>query len=101
MGVETQRQWSDLAIARTTPILMALFSIITLWVNQIQKLEPITIKPCAWYQKSHPTFSDAIATVRRRIWRKHNYLTSLENRDVYIFKQHWLNHLIFMATSAA
>ena len=101
LGVETQRQWSDLAIARTTPILMALFSIITLWVNQIQKLEPITIKPCAWYQKSHPTFSDAIATVRRRIWRKQNYLTSLENRDVYIFKQHWLNHLIFMATSAA
>ena len=26
LGVETQRQWSDRAIARTTPILMGLFS---------------------------------------------------------------------------
>ena len=26
LGVETQRQWSDHAIARTTPILMGLFS---------------------------------------------------------------------------
>jgi hypothetical protein len=30
LGVETQRQWSDQAIARTTPVLLALFSIVTL-----------------------------------------------------------------------
>jgi hypothetical protein len=31
LGVETQRQWSDNAILRTTPALLALFSIVTLW----------------------------------------------------------------------
>ena len=29
LGVETQRQWSDLAIARTTPALLGMFSLIT------------------------------------------------------------------------
>ncbi len=30
LGVETQRQWSDLAIARATPCLLGLFSLVTL-----------------------------------------------------------------------
>jgi hypothetical protein len=30
LGVETQRQWSDKAVARTTPCLLALFSIVSL-----------------------------------------------------------------------
>ncbi len=29
LGVETQRQWSDQAIARTTPCLLGLFSLVT------------------------------------------------------------------------
>ena len=33
LGVETQRQWSDLAILRTTPALLALFSLVTLPVE--------------------------------------------------------------------
>ena len=35
LGVETQRQWSDRAIARTTPILMGLFSWTTLAAHLI------------------------------------------------------------------
>jgi hypothetical protein len=31
LGVETQRQWSDLAIARTTPAIFGFFSLVTLW----------------------------------------------------------------------
>lgn len=30
LGVETQRPWSDAAIARTTPVLLGLFSVVTL-----------------------------------------------------------------------
>ena len=30
LGVETQRQWTDLAIARTTPVLLGLFSLVNL-----------------------------------------------------------------------
>lgn len=37
LGVETQRQWSNLAIGRTTPVLMGLFSLVTLLANSLQK----------------------------------------------------------------
>jgi hypothetical protein len=66
LGVETQRQWSDLAIARTTPALLGLFSLITLWAAEAKAaLHP---RMAAWYVKDHTTFSDAIATVRRVLW---------------------------------
>lgn len=67
LGVETQRQWSDLSIARTTPVLMALFSIVTLWADTLQSMQKLTVFQTAWYQKTYPTFSDAVASVRYRI----------------------------------
>ena len=101
LGVESQRQWSDLAIARTTPVLMALFSLVTLWADNLQKQNLLIIKHSAWYQKKHPTFSDAIASVRYRIWRKQKFSTSWLKDDIYNLKSSWLNHLVFMATRAA
>ncbi|MFC1460798.1 hypothetical protein ACETIH_29585 [Microvirga arabica] len=67
LGVETQRQWSDKAIARTTPALLGLFSLVTVWADEALK---VGWKPrcAAWYVKSHPTFSDALAAVRARLW---------------------------------
>jgi hypothetical protein len=35
LGVETQRQWSDRAIARTTPVLLSLFSLVTLLATRV------------------------------------------------------------------
>ena len=35
LGVATQRQWSEPAIARTTPVLLALFSVVTLLANTL------------------------------------------------------------------
>ena len=67
LGVETQRQWSDKAIARTTPILRGLFSLVTLLAHQSQEDGKLPVRQAAWYAKSTPTFSDAIALVRRRI----------------------------------
>lgn len=101
LGVETQRQWSDLAIARSTPILMAMFSLITLWADQLHQRNLLLLKPCAWYQKSRPTFSDAIASVRTHIWRKQYFSMSLFKSDIHILHRSWLEHLIFMATRAA
>ena len=66
LGVETQRQWSDRAIARTTPVLMGLFSWIALAAHLLQKRGPITQRKAAWYNKPAPTFVDAIAMVRRQ-----------------------------------
>ena len=61
LGVETPRQWSDKAIARTTPIFLGLFSWVTLLVNQSQTNRKLPIRQTAWYAKSLPTFSDAMA----------------------------------------
>jgi len=101
LGVETQRQWSDLAIQRTTPILMAVFSIVTIWADQLNQQNLVLIKPCAWYQKSHPTFSDAIASVRIHIWRNQKFSMSLFRDNIYNLNLKWINHLFFMATRAA
>jgi hypothetical protein len=69
LGVETQRQWSDLAIVRTTPALLALFSLVTLLAHQHARRRKLPIRQAAWYRKPQPTFSDALALVRRHIWQ--------------------------------
>lgn len=101
LGVETQRQWSDLAIARSTPILMAIFSLVTIWADSLQKQNRLVIKPCAWYQKARPTFSDAIASVRYRIWRNQDFCTSVFQADMQKLNPPWAEHLIYMLTRAA
>jgi hypothetical protein len=68
LGVETQRQWTDLAIARTTPALMGLFSLVCLMVYQWREHWATLPRSTAWYLKSHATFSDCLALVRRTIW---------------------------------
>ena len=68
LGVETQRQWSDRAIALTTPVLMALFSWVALAAHSLQQDQPMRQRTAAWYAKPKPTFSDAIALVRRHLW---------------------------------
>jgi len=74
LGVETQRQWSDLAILRTTPALLGLFSLITVWADGLDRDATNALRPngAAWYNKSEPTFSDAIAAVRRVLWAPPN-----------------------------
>jgi len=68
LGVETQRQWSDLAIVRTTPALLGLFSLITVFAHQLLQGQVLTVRQAAWYQKALPTFSDTLAFVRQQLW---------------------------------
>ncbi len=70
LGVETQRQWSDLAILRTTPVLLGLFSLVTLLAHQHTRRRKLPIRQTAWYHKTQPTFSDALALVRQQIWQQ-------------------------------
>jgi DDE superfamily endonuclease len=70
LGIETQRQWSDRALARTTPCLLALFSIITLLAAQLGRRACSAVCIDAWYRKPHPTFADTLAAVRRPFWRE-------------------------------
>lgn len=81
LGVETQRQWSHIAILRTTPALLALFSIVTLWTQDLAKSRKLKPRAAAWYPKSFITFSDAIAAVRREIWAHQISCMSRPRRD--------------------
>jgi DDE superfamily endonuclease len=68
LGMETQRQWSDLAILRTTPALLGLFSLVTLWASQLAAERGPAIECVRWYPKPLPTFGDALALIRRELW---------------------------------
>jgi DDE superfamily endonuclease len=68
LGVETQRQWSDLAILRTTPALLGLFSLVTIFAQHLLGKESFPIRQTAWYTKALPTFSDTLALVRQHLW---------------------------------
>jgi hypothetical protein len=69
LGVETQRPWSEQAIARTTPVLLALFSIVTMLARRLSQGGPIPVPVTAWYHKAEPTFGDCLALVRWHLWR--------------------------------
>ena len=82
LGVETQRQWADLAILRTTPALLGLFSLVTLVAQARLDGQPLPIRQAAWYAKSAPTFSDTLAFVRQLLWPVAVFSTSPSSDDV-------------------
>jgi hypothetical protein len=82
LGMETQRQWNDRAIARATPALLSLYSIITLTAQLLMEKGVTCVRRTAWYRKTRPTFSDAIALVRRQLWDHIHFSTSLQETDM-------------------
>jgi hypothetical protein len=94
LGVETQRQWSDLAIARTTPALLGLFSLVTLLAHPLGCGTHLPIRQAAWYAKSAPTFSDALAQVRRGLWQHLLFTTSHRRIDTQKFASRQTKRLI-------
>ena len=95
LGMETQRQWNDLAIARTTPCLLGLFSLVVLLTKQLQPEGKIPVLSTAWYKKSEVTFSDCLALVRKHLWRSIYYVNSAPQSDLVYFPaptwEHWLS----------
>jgi hypothetical protein len=81
LGMETQRQWTPLAIARTTPALCGLFSLVTLLAHPIFSSAAPPLRQSAWYHKPLPTFADALALVRRRRWTSLLFPTSPQTVD--------------------
>jgi hypothetical protein len=82
LGVETQRQWSDQAIARTTPCLFGLYSIVTLLAQHLFSMGQLYRREAAWYPKPQTTFSDTIASVRRWCWSHEYFSTSSNEADM-------------------
>jgi len=94
LGVETQRQWSDPAIARTTPALLGLFSLVTLWATEITAQAAIMPRAAVWYAKAEPTFSDALAAVRFRLWNERTFSPSTQAGEIAKLPDTVLNRLI-------
>ncbi len=82
LGVETQRQWSDRAILRTTPALFGLFSLVTLYAHPRMGPTADRVRQAAWYHKPLPTFSDALALVRRELWAQAAFCMSDRQADL-------------------
>ena len=82
LGMETQRQWNDRAIARPTPALLSLYSIVTLTAHLLIEKGMTSVRSTAWYRKTRPTFSDAIALVRRQLWEHLHFSTSQQETDM-------------------
>jgi DDE superfamily endonuclease len=87
LGLETQRQWSDQAIARTTPVLLALFSLVTVLALQLSQGGQIPVPVTTWYHKDEPTFSDCLALVRQHLWRARYSVNSTSQGECMQFPQ--------------
>jgi len=81
LGVETQRQWADKAIARTTPVLLGLFSLVTVLVLRLCPEGHLPVEGSAWYRKPKATFADCLAVVRQQIWWTRYLVTSAPQAD--------------------
>jgi hypothetical protein len=82
LSVETQRQSSDKAIARTTPCLLGLYSIVTLLAQPLFTTGQLSVHGASWYPKPQATFFGTIAAVRRWLWRHEHFSTSLYEPDM-------------------
>jgi hypothetical protein len=100
LGLETQRQWSDLAIARTTPVLLALFALVTVLALQLSQGGQIPVPVTAWYRKTEPTFADCLALVRQHLWRARYLMNSAPEVDIMQFPREALDLLIHGLPSA-
>ena len=94
--METQRQWSDLAIERTTPVLLALFPIVILLAMRLSQDETIPVHATAWYSKKELTSSDCILLVRRHIWQTRFFVNSTQKAEMIQFPREILDLLCLL-----
>jgi hypothetical protein len=93
LGIETQRQWSDLAIERSTPLLFGLYSLVTLFGQAGHPDGQIPVAQAAWYRKQTTTFRDVLAVVRRHLWGQETFPTSPSDPGVVLVPRSTLERL--------
>jgi hypothetical protein len=93
LGIETQRQWSDLAIERTTPLLFGLYSLVALFGSALAPDGLLPLKQAVWYHKETATFVDILALVRRHLWGDFLFPTSTTGPDVVLLPRSTLAQL--------
>jgi hypothetical protein len=93
LGIETPRQWSDLAIERSTPLVFGLYSLVALFGHVLAQEDLFLVKKAAWYHKQVATFSDVLALVRRHLWGTFTFPTSPSDPDVVLLPRSMLAQL--------
>jgi hypothetical protein len=82
-----------LAILRTTPALLGLFSLVTLFAQQRCAGPAPTLRQAAWYPKARPTFVDALALLRRDLWTHRAFSLSGPGLDLIKIPRQFVEHL--------
>lgn len=93
LGIETQRQWSDLAIERSTPLLFGLYSLVTVFGQTLHPDGQIPVAQAAWYRKPTATFADGLALIRRHVWGQETFPTSPTDPGVVLVPRSSLERL--------
>jgi hypothetical protein len=94
LGLETQRQWSDRAIERTTPCLLGLYSVVALLAHALHPDGKRAVQGAAWYPKAHATFADVLAVVRPHLWGDLSCSTSAHAPDLVGIPRSELSRLV-------
>lgn len=84
LGIETQRQWADRAIERSTPLLFGLYSLVALFGQALCPPGCIPLAQTAWYRKQTATFSDVLALIRRYLWGLETFLASPPDQELIL-----------------
>jgi hypothetical protein len=101
LGMETQRQWSEKAIARTRPVLLGLFSLVTVLAARLAVDGAVPLNQTAWYPKAEATFSDCLVLVRKHCWEVKNFVNSAATPESVLIPSQVLNHLVSCLALAA
>lgn len=101
LGMETQRQWSELAIARTTPCLLGLFSLVTIFAGRLREDGKIPVLSAAWYEKPEATFSDCLALTRKHLWESAIHVKPARKADFVSLPAEDWEHLLSCLSAAA
>lgn len=100
-GLETQRQWSESAIASTTPCLLGLMSLVVLVTGRLYPDGRVPVHGAARYSKAEATLSDYLAVVRRHCWRAQYLVNSAPAAESVLIPSKALNHLVSCLAHAA
>jgi hypothetical protein len=101
LGVETQRPWTQSAMARTRPCLLAVFSWVTLLADRLARQDTLPLPPDTWYRKVRPTFADAWAAVRQHYWEQRGFRRSRRKNQVGKLPRALRESLIYALCRAA
>jgi hypothetical protein len=93
LGVETQRQWSDLAVLRTTPALLGVFSLVAVFAQALLGGKPLPVRQAAWYAKAQPTFIETLAFVRQQLWPATGFCMSSATSEMVAIPRAFLERL--------